>query len=61
MPKVIVDEEACTGCGVCIDSCPSEVFEMEDEIAKAVRVDDCTACRLCETDCPAEAITVEED
>ncbi|MCC7568555.1 MAG: 4Fe-4S binding protein [Candidatus Methanofastidiosa archaeon] len=60
MPKVIVDEEACTGCGICADECPSEVFEIVNDIAKAVRQDDCTACKLCELDCPSEAIVVEE-
>ncbi|MHC1605618.1 MAG: 4Fe-4S binding protein [Candidatus Methanofastidiosia archaeon] len=59
--NVIVDEEKCNGCGECIDSCPSEVFEMVNEKAKPVRIEDCTACMLCETQCEAEAITVEED
>ncbi|RZN47580.1 4Fe-4S dicluster domain-containing protein [archaeon] len=61
MPKVIVDEDLCTGCGICIDECPSEVFDLEDDIARPVRVDDCTVCRLCEMDCPSEAIVVEDD
>lgn len=60
MPEVTVDNDLCTGCGVCVDECPSEVFELKDDIAVAVRPDDCVACRLCEMDCPSEAITIEE-
>ncbi|MBN1786460.1 MAG: 4Fe-4S binding protein [Candidatus Methanofastidiosa archaeon] len=60
MVNVIVDEDLCVGCGVCIDDCPSNVFELINEIAKVVRIDDCTACRLCESECPSEAIVVED-
>ncbi|MCM8818190.1 MAG: ferredoxin [Candidatus Omnitrophica bacterium] len=31
--KVMVDENICTGCGLCVDICP-EVFEMADTISK---------------------------
>ena len=30
--KAVVDEDLCTGCGLCEDTCP-EVFEMKDDIA----------------------------
>jgi len=32
--KVMVEKDLCTGCGLCIDSCP-EVFEMVNDTAKA--------------------------
>lgn len=35
--KAIVDQDTCTGCGLCSDSCP-EVFELADDTAK-VKVD----------------------
>jgi len=61
MVKVIVDEDLCVGCGVCVDDCPAEVFDLVDDIAKVARIEDCTVCRLCESECPSEAIVVEED
>ena len=32
--RVWVDEDACTGCGICVDKCPS-IFELEDGVAFA--------------------------
>ena len=58
MPKV--DEEKCIGCGECIDICPVEVFELNDEKAKPVNADECVGCESCIEVCEQEAITVEE-
>ena len=35
MMIAIVDEELCTGCGVCAETCP-EVFELLDDLAKII-------------------------
>jgi NAD-dependent dihydropyrimidine dehydrogenase PreA subunit len=51
-----VDEDACTGCGTCVDNCPSEVIEIVDDKAKIVNPDDCVDCGACEENCPASAI-----
>ena len=61
--KVSVNDE-CTGCGLCVDTCP-EVFEMEDDIA-TVTVDEVPAgsidtCKEAAEDCPVEAISIEEE
>ena len=60
--KVIVDADACTGCGLCVETCP-EVYEMVDDIAK-VKADPVPAdaeenAKLAAEDCPSEAIKVE--
>jgi NAD-dependent dihydropyrimidine dehydrogenase PreA subunit len=57
-PKV--DLGKCTGCGTCVDVCPSEVFEIADEKSKVARPDDCTACETCAEECPEEAIALED-
>ncbi len=61
--KASVDEDLCTGCGLCEDTCP-EVFEMGDEIAKVIvgvvpaEAED--TCREAAESCPVEAIIIEE-
>ncbi len=61
--KVTIDEELCTGCELCVDTCP-DVFEMRDDIAVA-KVDEVPEdleedVRDAADSCPAEAIIIEE-
>ena len=56
-PKV--DENKCTGCGTCVDVCPSECFVLEGEKAKVVNPEDCTECETCIDSCAENAITLE--
>ena len=62
--KASVDEELCTGCGLCIETCP-EVFDMDDDNVAQVKVetvpaDQQDACQQAADDCPVEAITIED-
>jgi len=62
MMKAKVDQDTCTGCGLCVDTCP-EVFEMGDDTAKVI-ADPVPAaavesCKEAAADCPVEAIAVE--
>jgi ferredoxin len=61
--KVTVDADACTGCGLCAETCP-EVFDMgDDDIAKVkgdeVPTDAEDSAKQAADDCPAEAIKVD--
>jgi ferredoxin len=61
--KAKVDEETCTGCGLCADTCP-QVFELEGSVAKVktdiVPQDAEALCREAAEGCPVEAISIED-
>ena len=61
MGQVIIDEEKCKGCGECVETCPAEVLELQDEKAVVVNPDDCLECGSCVEVCEEGAITLEED
>ncbi len=50
-----VSEEDCIGCGTCVEKCPMEAIELEDETA-SIDVDRCIGCGVCAYHCPEEAI-----
>lgn len=60
--KPKVDPDLCTGCGICVDTCPTGALAMnEDEtLAVLANPDDCDSCASCAEACPAEAITMVE-
>jgi NAD-dependent dihydropyrimidine dehydrogenase PreA subunit len=55
-----IDTKLCTGCGVCVNSCPCDVFRIEKNVKKAVTKypEDCMLCWLCLNDCPTKAIKI---
>ena len=62
--KAIIDEETCTGCGQCEETCP-EVFEIDGDVARIIADpvpgDAEFDCRSAADECPDEAIIIEED
>ena len=52
--------EYCKGCGLCVDICPTEVYELQDEKSVPVNAEECLGCESCVEVCEEEAITVEE-
>ncbi len=61
--KAMVDPDLCTGCELCVSTCP-EVFQMADDVAKVIvdviPADSEDSAREEADDCPAEAIKVEQ-
>ncbi len=52
-----IDHEKCYGAEECVNICPAEVYQMNDDgKAVAEKVEDCIECGACEGVCPAEAI-----
>jgi len=59
--KAKVDEDLCTGCGLCQEICP-EVFELGDDGISHVigECDSAECCEEAEQSCPEGAITLED-
>jgi NAD-dependent dihydropyrimidine dehydrogenase PreA subunit len=55
-----LDWEKCTGCGMCAEVCPHEVFEIADWKANIIDKDACMECGACARNCPVNAITVKQ-
>lgn len=55
-----IDREPCTGCGTCVERCPTEAIRLDD-MGKAIRdAGACFGCGVCARFCPEEAIALEE-
>jgi NAD-dependent dihydropyrimidine dehydrogenase PreA subunit len=54
-----LDEEKCTGCGLCLLVCPHAVLSMNHEHARIENPDACMECGACAQNCPTDAVTVE--
>jgi NAD-dependent dihydropyrimidine dehydrogenase PreA subunit len=55
-----VNAEKCVGCGECVDICPVEVYELQDEKSVPVKAEECVGCESCIEACEHGAITVTE-
>lgn len=74
--RAVVDEDKCTGCGICVDVCPRGLIKLFPRDAKVLlRCNSpepgkvvasaceggCIACGLCERACPVGAIKMENN
>ena len=57
--RPVIDEEKCTGCGICWKFCP-EACIRPDEKPK-IDLDYCKGCGICQEECPAGAISFVEE
>jgi NAD-dependent dihydropyrimidine dehydrogenase PreA subunit len=58
----IVSLERCIACDLCVQVCPTNVFDpVPDAAPKIARQADCQTCFMCELYCPVDALYVAPD
>lgn len=63
---VVVAEERCKGCGLCVDVCPPHALELDERyvnamghhVARLVDADACTSCAKCARVCPDAVLSI---
>jgi len=61
---VIIDEQLCIGCTLCIQACPVDAIIGAAKQMHTIIKDECTGCNLCIPPCPVDCIyivPIEED
>ncbi|MET0387131.1 MAG: ferredoxin family protein [Polyangiales bacterium] len=55
----LVSESRCIGCDLCVQVCPTNVFDAVPDAAPIIaRQSDCQTCFMCELYCPVDALFV---
>lgn len=65
MPKLVIDEERCKGCQLCVEFCPPKVLAMRTTLnargfypVTLIDEERCTSCAACAIVCPDTVIAV---
>jgi len=56
----VIDPDLCSGCGTCVDRCPMDAIEINDEGIAQRDEESCFGCGICARFCPEEAISLKE-
>jgi Pyruvate/2-oxoacid:ferredoxin oxidoreductase delta subunit len=56
----LIDRETCSGCGICVDWCPTDAISLDDDGPAQRDESACLGCGVCARFCPEEAISLKE-
>jgi len=56
----VIDQDACTGCGICLEWCPTDAIDLNEEGLAQRDESACLGCGVCSRFCPEEAISLKE-
>jgi len=56
----VIDADACTGCGSCIEGCPTDAIVIGDDGVACRDANACLGCGVCARFCPESAIALKE-
>ena len=54
-----LEEEKCSGCGMCLIVCPHAVLGMNEKHVQIENRDACMECGACARNCPTDALSVQ--
>lgn len=57
---ILIDEEKCNGCGICVNACHEGALRIIDGKAKLISESYCDGLGACLPECPTGAISIEE-
>jgi Pyruvate/2-oxoacid:ferredoxin oxidoreductase delta subunit/DNA-binding Lrp family transcriptional regulator len=55
-----IDQDKCIGCGTCVERCPVDAIELNEDDKAERNADWCIGCGICAHFCPESAITLLE-
>ena len=56
----IIDRESCSGCGTCVDWCPTDAIQLDADGLAQRDENACLGCGVCARFCPEAAISLKE-
>ena len=56
----VIDQDACIGCGTCVERCPTDAIQLNDNEKAERDENSCFGCGVCVRFCPEEAISLKE-
>lgn len=57
--SLIVNENLCTSCGICVERCTMDIIRLNDEGFPYIKYAECWYCGVCEEDCPEKALVID--
>lgn len=62
MVKIIIDDDKCNCCGLCVEVCPNEVLiKRRDGCSPLISDNECYLCENCMVVCETDALMVIEE
>jgi 2-oxoglutarate ferredoxin oxidoreductase subunit delta len=68
LERVLIDEQRCKSCGLCVSVCPAKILVISDRInargfrpAECVAQDRCISCSFCVLVCPDLAVELRRE
>lgn len=55
--ELVIDEDACVGCGECVDICPARALSVDNDLVQLDKAL-CIGCGVCNVACPSSALSM---